>query len=206
MEGDDVAGAQASRALPQAARLQWDEAVHSAFDGGANVGASGAALADKLIGNNNPVKEANFKALLVGSREFQGMEDPKAFADGMVAMLRALRASSRNRSGNLPAAGGTEIRPSLGTIAGKSAATGMISVPWGAATAGRGYVERLSALAHERQFQRLSEIFNDPNALDLIQQLGKMPFGSSRSGAILNTLIGATGEPTAATEGEKNVP
>lgn len=201
--GDDVAGAQASRALPQAARVKWDEAVNAAFDGGPRVGAGGAALADKLIGNNNPVKEANFRALMIGSREAMGGEDPKAFADGMVALLRAMRASSRNRAG--VSVSGTQPDPrSLGSIASDASATSIVSPVWGVARGARGYADRLADIAHQRQYEKLVQIFNDPNALQLIEQLGKMPLGSSRSGAILSTLIGAAGTPTQPTEGTQN--
>ncbi len=203
--GDTEAGNQASRAFPQAARVKYDEAVHSAFDGGANVGAGGAALADKLIGNSNPVKEANFKAMIMGSQEVGRMQSPEAVADGFLAMLRALRASSRNRSGNLPAPGGTEIGPSAAKIAGKTAAVAPLSPGYATVVAGRGIVDRLTQVTHQRQYEKLSKIFNDPNALELLQELGKTPLGTSRSGAILNTLIGATGTPTAPLEGEQNV-
>lgn len=192
------ASAQATRALPQAARVLWDKALDTAFNPGATgrpAGTAGASFASSMVGREGSNQAGNFNQLMQGVGQAVGAE-PKSFAAGMEQLLRVMQASGRNRSGALAASpGAINQGQSMGADALRASATGTVSPAWGGVTAARGLANRLSVAAHARQYAKLEEILSDPNAVQLIQQLGKTPVMSSRAGAIANILLGATSEP-----------
>lgn len=179
----------ATRALPQAARVIWDQAVGKAVAAAANTGRDsqnfGGLLYNDLIGT--PAKRANFQQLMqgVGAATEQGKADPKAFANGVISLLEGLRVTSRNRQG---------IRLSTGDI---EAAAGQSALRDAAMAVGP--LSRISLLstklkqrAIEQQYAKLADLFADPNAIQLIQELGRTPIVSSRHGALLSTLLSAS--------------
>ena len=178
--------AQAERALPQAARVLWDEAFSNATDtrkGGGRVAATAAGdFASALIGS--PIKEENFRKLMqaVGASTQSGAQDPKAYADGVINLLKVLEASARNRQG-VPMAANDISKMSGATLAGDAfrvtqplAQTQVIS-------------RAIKNIAYARQYKKLSEIFSDPNSAAIIEKMGRTPVISSKQGALLTTLM-----------------
>jgi len=176
--------AQAAReAIPQAARSLYDEAVGRALRAGgegrtpANFG---AILHDDLIGT--PEKKANFKALMLAAGAAKGVDDPKAFAQGFESLLQVLQASGRNRAGvkmsiaDIQTASGQSPLRTAVQATGSLARENMIST-------------KLRQLAFDRQYTRLSNIFSDPEALRLVQEMGKESIMSPRQGAMASAVL-----------------
>lgn len=195
-EGETEAAAQATRALPQAMRVLWDRAVGNAFanTSGSRTPFNGAVLADTLIGTPN--KQANFRQAMMDTGQALG-KDPMEFATGMESFLRVLRHSSNNRTGMAFGTGeaAESTAAALSRAAPKVAATTAVSPAWGVVTAARETANKLAQVAKRRQYEQLSNLFADPDAVELIAKLGKAPLGSARAGAIINALMAGTAGP-----------
>jgi hypothetical protein len=192
--GAAQAAAESSRALPQAVRSVWERELDKAFAAGTSgrvSGEAGAKFAASLTGT--PAKAANFQRLMQEAGQTLGA-NPAEFADGMKSLMTALQASGRNRAGVTLAAG--EIRDMQGQTPLRDVvrAFGPLSRP-------QMIAEKLRGLGQDRQYAKLADIFNDPQAIGLIEELGRTPLGTSRSGAIIQTLLGASSEPVMTREG-----
>ena len=174
---------QAREAIPQAARVLYDEAVGRALRAGpegrppANFG---ALLFDDLIGT--PEKKANFKALMQAAGAASGAPDPKAFAQGFETLLQVLQASGRNRAGvkmsiaDIQTASGQSPLRTAVQATGSLARENMLST-------------KLRQLAFDRQYTKLSNIFSDPEALRLVQEMGRESMMSPRQGAMASAVL-----------------
>lgn len=188
--GDAEGAAMATRSLPQGARVLWDEAVDKAFASvnGRVPATSGSALYSAIVGSDGSAKARNFDQLMQGVAAAQGL-DPAAVKNGMKSVLRVLEASGRNRQG-VSFAG-----EALERVAGESAlrdsvrAVGPLSGP-------AMVVDKLRMMGRERQYRELSKIFTDPNALQLIEDIGRQSIVSSRTGAQVQTLMQMLQQPS----------
>lgn len=187
--GDAEGAAQATRSLPQAARVLWDEAVDKAFTNvqGRTPGDAGSILYSTLIGSKGSAKEQNFGQLIQGVAASNG-QDPRALRDGFQTVLQLLNASGRNRQGLGFAAG--DIRDMSGQTALRDAmrATGPLSRP-------QMIAEKLSLMGKERQYRQLSQIFTNPDALRILEEIGNTPIVSSRQGALMQVLFQTLQQP-----------
>ena len=179
--------AQAARSLPQAARAVWDEVVDRAFTpvSGRTPAAGGVTVAAELVGP--PTKEKNFRQLMSGVAAAYG-GDAKALADGMLSVLKVLEASGRNRGGLNFAAG--DIRQSVGQSTVRDAYR--LTQPLAQTQV---LTEKLRNMAYERQYRQLADIFSNPNALALVEEIGRTPIVSSRQGAMVSTLMQMLQQP-----------
>lgn len=177
--------AESAQALPQAMRVLWDEAANKAFapTQGRIPATAGATFAETLIGS--PAREANFRQLAQGVAATFG-EDPKAYAQGLVDVLKVVQATGRNRTGlgfaaaDLKHAAGTSAVRDAFRLTQPIAQTHVIS-------------ERLRNLAYQRQYRQLEDLFLQPDVVQQISNIGAMPIVSSRRGALITSLLTSLG-------------
>lgn len=187
----------AGRAVPQGVRVTWERAVDKAFSnaGDARTPFGGARLADELLGAPGSAKERNFRASMTAAANANGL-DAQAFTRGMESFLRVLKQTSNNRSGNLtPVPEATNRAGELAKATAKTAAAGAVSKGWGLVTGARAMADQLTRAAREKEMAKLANIFNDPNALQLIEELGRAPMASQRAATAVQILLGSTPEP-----------
>lgn len=188
----------AGRAVPQGVRVMWERAVDKAFSnaGDARVPFGGARLADEMLGAPGSAKERNFRASMAAAANANGL-DPQDFTRGMEGFLRVLKQTSNNRSGSMtPIPEATNRAGEIAKASAKTAAAGVVSKGWGFVTGARAMADQLGRAGREREMKKLADIFNDPDSLRLIEELGRAPFASQRAATTVQILLGATPEPT----------
>lgn len=187
--GNPEQAAQATRALPQAARVLWDEAVDKTFTNvqGRTPSTAGSQLYTTLLGSPGSAKEKNFDQLVQGVAGAYGL-DPKALQTGFKTTLRVLDASGRNRSGLGFAAGDIKDAAGQSGLRDAARAAGPLSRP-------QMIVEKLYLAGKEKQYRKLSDVFTNPEALRILEEIGSTPMVSSRSGSLMQVLFQTLQQP-----------
>jgi hypothetical protein len=115
----------------------------------------------------------------------QGAKDPIAAAEGFMRMLDIEQAAGRSRG--IP--GGATLAEIEKYATGKSGA----SLLFGHAIARSATIVRnVQYMINKFEMQRLSAALDDPNSIELLQQLAKEPLASRKADALYKALIGAS--------------
>lgn len=204
--------AQANRALPQAGRVLFEQAIDNTFgrNGMSTPANAGQSFSSAVLGGPGSSQEKNFTALMRGIGSSVG-ENPQEFSQGMVNAIRVLEASGRNRSGAalgeaLATRGGdisSRILNSPAVVGGIASGNPVIA---GAVAVGKGLSAKFENMMYERQYRKLAEVFSNPDAIRIIVEMGKTPLMSSRQGAWLTTLFSTLQQPTNQPLKDRNVP
>lgn len=189
--GNTEAAAQATRALPQAVRMYWDEALDAATKqtGGRTPADLGSRFYSNFVGSPGSAKEGNFRQMLQGVAASTG-QDPAALDTGFKTLLEVMNASGRNRSG---LAFGASVSEQAGSsLLGDAVRT---VNPFGVL---RMTADKLDHMGKEAQLRKLSEMFTRPDALQILEKIGKTPIVSSRQGDLITKLFTTLRQPAEA--------
>lgn len=184
-QGNVAAAEQIERAMPQAARELWQEAITKAMasKGGKTPESFGAAFADNFIGS--PVKEANTKALMKAAAP-PGTSDPDAYADGVVNLIKVMQAAGRNRA-NVAIGTTDTIKAGQGPL---KTITGLVGLR-GPLAQGSQVGRTMGDIAYARQYAKVADVMMSPDAVKILEKMGRTPLVSEKQSARLVALLAA---------------